>query len=139
MAAALGLAVTPWGVLEAGALTGKPAAERRWPESGNSPTTQRVVAALRTVAAEVAATPAQVAIAWLLHRSGPPTIVPIVGARRAEQIVANLGAVDVSLGATQLAELEEAGRPQLGFPRSFLESDDVRELIYGTTFAQIVP
>src|SRR5919202_1230245 len=32
MASALGLAVTPWGILSAGGLTGKPDEERRWPE-----------------------------------------------------------------------------------------------------------
>jgi aryl-alcohol dehydrogenase-like predicted oxidoreductase len=136
MAAALGLAVTPWGVLEAGALTGKPAAERRWPDSGNSPAAERVVAALRKVAGGVGASPAQVAIAWLLHRDEPP---PIVGARRAEQIVAGLDALELVLDPAQLEELEAAGLPQLGFPRSFLESEEVRELIYGTTFAQLVP
>ena len=136
MAAALGLAVTPWGVLEAGALTGKPAAERRWPEDGTSPTTERVVAALREVAAQVGATPAQVAIAWHLGRSAP-TIVPIVAARRAAQIVDNLGAAAVELGDEHRALLEAAGRPQLGFPRSFLESENVRGLIYGSTFAAI--
>jgi aryl-alcohol dehydrogenase-like predicted oxidoreductase len=138
MAAALGLAVTPWGVLDAGALTGKPAAEQRWPEDA-SPATQRVVAALRDVADEVGASPAQVAIAWLLHRPAPPTIVPIVAARRAEQIVANIGAVDVALDADHLATLDEAARPELGFPRSFLESESVRGLIYGRTYAQIAP
>jgi aryl-alcohol dehydrogenase-like predicted oxidoreductase len=136
MAASLGLAVTPWGVLEAGALTGKPAAERRWPEDGTSPTTERVVAELRRIGSEVGATPAQVAIAWLLNRD-TPAIVPIVAARRAEQIVENLGAVTVQLGEAQRAAIEEAGRPQLGFPRDFLESDNVRGLIYGATYGQI--
>jgi aryl-alcohol dehydrogenase-like predicted oxidoreductase len=136
MAASLGLAVTPWGVLEAGALTGKPAAERRWPEDGNSPTTGRVVAELRRIAVETGATPAQVAIAWLLRRD-EPTIVPIVAARRAEQIAENLDAVTVQLDEAGRAAIDEAGRPQLGFPRSFLESDGVRGLIYGTTHASI--
>jgi aryl-alcohol dehydrogenase-like predicted oxidoreductase len=137
MAAALGLAVTPWGVLEAGALSGKPAAERRWPEDGTSPTTERVVEVLRRVAAELECTPAQVAIAWLLHRPTHPTIVPIVAARRREQIVENLGACEVKLEAAQLAELDEAGKPSLGFPRDFLESDGVRSLIYGKTYDTI--
>ncbi len=136
MAAALGLAVTPWGVLEAGALTGKPAAERRWPEEGQSPMTERVVAELRRIATEIGATPAQVAIAWLLERE-EPTLVPIVAARRAAQIAENLAAVGVKLDAAQRDAIDEAGRPQLGFPRSFLESDGVRGLIYGTTFASI--
>src|SRR5262249_47377651 len=136
MAAALGLAVTPWGVLEAGALTGKPRKERRWPEDGDlSPRTELVVETLRPVADEHGATPAQVAIAWLLNRAEPPTIVPIVGARTAEQLAANLDAVDLVLEPDQRAELDDAGRPELGFPRSFLESEHVRRLIHGTTFA----
>src|SRR5262249_11972663 len=65
MAAALGLAVTPWGVLGAGVLTAKPRAELRWPEDGVSERTERVVEAVAAVAAERDATPAQVAIAWL--------------------------------------------------------------------------
>jgi aryl-alcohol dehydrogenase-like predicted oxidoreductase len=136
MAGSLGLAVTPWGVLGAGMLTGKPLAERRWPEDGTPPAAERVIDALRSVAQELDATPAQVAIAWHLHRS-EPTIVPIVAARRAEQIVDNLGAVTVQLEPQHLAALEAAAPPQLGFPRNFLESEGVRGLIYGTTFASI--
>jgi aryl-alcohol dehydrogenase-like predicted oxidoreductase len=137
MAAALGLAVTPWGVLEAGALTGKPAAERRWPDDEGGPATERVVAELRRIGQEVDATPAQVAIAWLLHRSVAPTIVPIVAARRAEQIVENLAAADVRLSEEQAAAIDRAGKPALGFPRSFLESEGVRSLIYGGTYESI--
>ena len=137
MAASLGLAVTPWGVLEAGTLTGKTAADRRWPDDPVSATSQRVIATLRAVAEAHDATPAQIAIAWLLQRPGPPTLVPIVAARRPEQIVENLAARDVRLAEKEFADLEEAGRPELGFPRSFLESQDVRELIYGTTYERI--
>jgi aryl-alcohol dehydrogenase-like predicted oxidoreductase len=137
MAAALGLAVTPWGVLEAGTLTGKAPAERRWPDDPVSETSRNVIAALRTVAEAHEATPAQIAIAWLLQRPGPPTLVPIIAARRPEQIAENMAAVDVRLTDAEFAALEEAGRPQLGFPRSFLESESVRELIYGSTFERI--
>ena len=123
MAEALGLAVTPWGVLEAGILTAKPDSERRWPDETVSETAARVVAALREIAAARDATPAQVAIAWLLRRPTPLTIVPIVAARRREQIVENLAARDVELDDDEIARLDAAGKPQLGFPRSFLESE----------------
>src|SRR5215218_9899578 len=66
MAAALGLAATTWDVLGAGVLTGKPAAERRWPEDPVSEATQAVVDVVGTVAEERGCTPAQVAIAWML-------------------------------------------------------------------------
>src|SRR5918999_5585538 len=65
MAAALGLAVTPWGVLSAGVLTGKPRDQLRWPGDADSERAQRVVAALRSAADTVGAKHAQIAIAWL--------------------------------------------------------------------------
>ena len=137
MAAALGLAVTPWGVLGAGVLSGKPRGELRWPEDADSERAQDMIAALRSVADEVDATPAQVAIAWLLHRPTPPTLVPIVSARQEQQIIENVAALDVRLDDEQINRLNEAAAPQLGFPRNFLESQSVRELIYGETFPKI--
>jgi aryl-alcohol dehydrogenase-like predicted oxidoreductase len=130
MAAELGLTVTPWGVLGAGVLTGRPAESLRWPEEGASERTTAVVAAIREVADEAGCTPAQAAIAWLLDRHGPE-LVPIVGVRSAEQLEENLDALDVDLSDEQRARLDAAGAPSLGFPRSFLESEGVRDLIYG--------
>ncbi len=137
MAASLGLAVVPWGVLGAGVLTGKPAEERRWPEDGVSERTERVVAALR-----------EVAEAHELHavsdrdRLGrpavsPPTIIPIIAATREEQIVENLAAAEITLEPAEIEAIDDAGQPQLGFPRDFLESTGVRELIYGDTYDRI--
>jgi aryl-alcohol dehydrogenase-like predicted oxidoreductase len=137
MAEALGLALTPWGVLGAGVLAGKPAAERRWPDDPVSETAKRVLTVLEEVASARGCSLAQAAIAWLLHRPGPLTIVPIVAARRQEQIVDNLGAVELELEPDELDRLDAAGKPQLGFPRGFLESSDVRELIYGSTYDRL--
>ena len=77
-----------------------------------------MVAALRSVADEVDATPAQVAIAWLLHRPAPPTLVPIVAARHEQQILENVAALDVRLDDEQVRKLDDAATPQLGFPRT---------------------
>ncbi len=137
MASSLGLALVPWGVLGAGILTGKPASERRWPEDRVSEKTEQLVELLQSIAAAHGATAAQVAIAWLLGAGGPPTIVPIVGARTEAQIVENLGALQLELTAEERGELDEAGAPELGFPRSFLESEDVRGLIYGETWERL--
>jgi aryl-alcohol dehydrogenase-like predicted oxidoreductase len=137
MAAALGLSVTAWGVLEAGVLTGKPAEERRWPEDEVSERTEQLVELIGEIAGDHGCTPAQVAIAWLLQRPAPPAVIPIVGARREEQIVENLGALDVKLDPEAVERLDEASRPRLGFPRDFLESSGVRGLIYGRTYERI--
>jgi diketogulonate reductase-like aldo/keto reductase len=66
-------------------------------------------------------------------------VVPIVGARSAAQLRDNLGCLDFRLSAEQLDRLTAASAFSPGFPRSFLESDHVRELIFGTTFDRIAP
>lgn len=60
------------------------------------------------IAAEVGATPAQVALAWLLHRS--PTVVPIPGTSSVAHLRENLGALDVALTPGQIARLDALGR-----------------------------
>jgi aryl-alcohol dehydrogenase-like predicted oxidoreductase len=132
MAAELGLTVTAWGVLEHGVLSGRPVESLRWPEE-LSERARAAVDAVATVAEECGCTPSQAAIAWLLDRSAPE-VVPIVGVRSAEQLEENLRALDVVLSPEQRQVLEQAAAPSLGFPRSFLESSGVRELIYGDTW-----
>ena len=138
MAASLGLAVVAWGVLEAGILTGKPSDERRWPEDEVGETGARVLEAIGEVARERVCTPAQVAIAWVLQRPRPPAVIPLVAARRETQIVENLAATALDLEPDELEAIDAAGAPRLGFPRSFLESSGVRELIYGETYDRIL-
>ena len=67
---------------------------------------QAVVDLLGRVAETKGATPAQVALAWLLAQQ--PWIVPIPGTRRLERLEENLGAADVQLSADDLAEIDAA-------------------------------
>lgn len=60
-------------------------------------------AVLDQVAREVGATPQQVSLAWLLHRS--PVVVPIPGTSSAEHLTANVEAGRIELTADQLARL----------------------------------
>ena len=132
MAAELGLTIAAWGVLEHGLLSGRKPDTLRWPETP-SDRALGIVAAVDAVASETGATASQVAIAWVLARRRPQ-VVPIVGVRAAAQLEDNLGARGVELSEDQIARLDAAGAPALGFPRSFLESDNVRGLIYGKTW-----
>jgi len=66
-----------------------------------------VLDAVRAVATEVDATPAQVALRWLMDQRRF-TCVPIVGARTVEQLEENLGAVDVRLDGEQFERIYEA-------------------------------
>lgn len=65
-----------------------------------------VVELLKCIAAKKRATPAQIALAWLLAQK--PWIVPIPGTKKIERLEENLGAVDVELTVSDLREIEEA-------------------------------
>jgi aryl-alcohol dehydrogenase-like predicted oxidoreductase len=71
----------------------------------------RIVTEVETVAAEVGATPAQVALAWLLAQGDD--IVPIPGTKRVSRLEENAAATDVVLSRDQLARLS-AIRPPAG-------------------------
>jgi aryl-alcohol dehydrogenase-like predicted oxidoreductase len=66
------------------------------------------LAAVRALAAELAATPNQVVLAWLLAQDDP-TIVPLIGPRTFEQYRAALPALELELSAEQLEKLDSAG------------------------------
>ncbi len=66
---------------------------------------QPIVAGLRRIAARHGATPAQVALAWVLTRGRD--VVPVPGTKRATWAAENAGAVDVRLGAEDLREIAE--------------------------------
>jgi aryl-alcohol dehydrogenase-like predicted oxidoreductase len=69
-----------------------------------------VVDRLAEVAAARSLAPAQVALAWLLHRPG--VTAPIVGASKVQHLDDAVAAVEVSLGADEMARLEQPYRPQ---------------------------
>ena len=64
--------------------------------------------ALSDVAAKLSATPMQVALAWLLHRS--PNILLIPGTSSVAHLHENLAAADLTLSAEVLAELDGIGK-----------------------------
>jgi aryl-alcohol dehydrogenase-like predicted oxidoreductase len=65
---------------------------------------QRLLAELRAIAAEVGATPAQVALAWLLQKK--PFIVPIIGTTSIAHLEEDLGAARVALSPETVGKLE---------------------------------
>jgi aryl-alcohol dehydrogenase-like predicted oxidoreductase len=144
MARALELTVTTFEPLAGGLLTGRFGSDREPPAGTRIGTSAYAARAadernlaiadeLNAVAAERGASPAQVAIAWLRAQQERAVIVPIVGARRAEQIENSLGAVDVELEPAELARLETVSRIDHGFPNEF----PGRTMAYGDTYAQV--
>ena len=108
----LGIALVPWSPLGSGFLTGTvsqlPAGDFR----ANNPkyagenlkANADRFAPLLSFAAEVKVTPAQLALAWLLHQG--PDIVPIPGTRKAERIDENAAAASVRLDRAALDRID---------------------------------
>jgi aryl-alcohol dehydrogenase-like predicted oxidoreductase len=71
----------------------------------NAERNEVLLAEIRRVAQSHAATPAQVALAWLLAQGDD--IFPIPGTRRVTRLEENCAAVDVQLDAAELASLGE--------------------------------
>ena len=69
---------------------------------------QAMVDLLRQVADRKNATPAQIALAWLLVQK--PWIVPIPGTTKPERLIENTGAVSVVLSPDELNDIEQAAR-----------------------------
>ena len=67
---------------------------------------RRIVERLEALAAEQGVTPAQLALAWVLHQGGD--IVPLPGTKRRSYLEENVAAVEIELGAEDLARIDEA-------------------------------
>ncbi|TJW74817.1 MAG: aldo/keto reductase, partial [Mesorhizobium sp.] len=113
----LGIGFVPFSPLGAGFLTGKIDENTRFdptdfrssvprfsPESRKA--NMALVDIVKAVAERKGATPAQVALAWLLAQK--PWIVPIPGTTKLHRLEENLGAVDVTLSTDDLGEIATA-------------------------------
>jgi aryl-alcohol dehydrogenase-like predicted oxidoreductase len=67
-----------------------------------------LVGLLKQIAERLKATPAQVALAWLLAQK--PWIVPIPGTTKLHRLKENLGGADITLGAEDLSELDRLAK-----------------------------
>jgi aryl-alcohol dehydrogenase-like predicted oxidoreductase len=109
----LGVGIVPYSPLGRGELTGalEITAENDFRRSaprfqpGNRERNLGLVERLRQMANEIGCTPAQLALAWLLHQGDD--VVPIPGTRRTKYLDENAAAVDIALTDEQLRELEE--------------------------------
>jgi aryl-alcohol dehydrogenase-like predicted oxidoreductase len=115
----LGISVTAYGVLSRGLISGHWSKDRAGTQDframsprfqgSNLDTNLALVNSLRKIAGDLDASPAQVAIAWVAAQGND--IVPLVGARRRDRLSEALGALDVKLTDTHLAELAKAFPP----------------------------
>jgi aryl-alcohol dehydrogenase-like predicted oxidoreductase len=113
----LGIGFVPFSPLGKGFLTGKITSETKFDSTDfrstvprfneeNRKANQALVDLLSRFAEQKSATPAQVALAWLLAKK--PWIVPIPGTTKLERLEENLGALNVKLTADDLSAIETA-------------------------------
>jgi aryl-alcohol dehydrogenase-like predicted oxidoreductase len=113
----LGIGFVPFSPLGKGFLTGKINEETKFDKTDfrnivprftpeNRKANQAVVDLVRQLAERKKATPAQIALAWLLAQK--PWIVPIPGTTKLERLEENVGAVGVELTSHDLREIDSA-------------------------------
>jgi aryl-alcohol dehydrogenase-like predicted oxidoreductase len=113
----LGIGLVPYSPLGRGYLTGKVDESTTFDSSDLRSRNPRfapeaikanraVIELLEKIGTEKSATPAQIALAWLLAQK--PWIVPIPGSRKLERLDENLGAAAIDLTADNLSEIEKA-------------------------------
>jgi len=115
----LGIALVAWSPLGSGFLTGTvdtlPAGDfrannPRWSDANLAANRDRF-APLVGLAREIGVTPAQLALAWLLHRGDD--VFPIPGTRRPERVVENAEAARLALAPDVLRRIDELAPPGL--------------------------
>lgn len=126
MARELGLGITPWAPLRSGVLSGKYTRANEGTlkaDRGERVTahlnekTYAIIDSLIEIAQSLHTNPAAVALAWVQSRPGVAST--IIGARRLDQLDANLDALEVTLTASHIATLNELSEPVLNFPAAF--------------------
>ncbi|MBX3102009.1 MAG: aldo/keto reductase [Bacteroidetes bacterium] len=137
MAESLGLSVLAWSPLGSGVLTGKYNQEAVAADAGRlKPDSRRLAARnlelaaeVRRLAADLGCSSAQLALRWVMQRG--PHVIPILGARKPEQLADNLAVTQLTLSPQVLERLQEASAVDMGFPLDFLRSDNIRDIIFG--------
>lgn len=122
----LGIALVAWSPLGAGFLTGTvstldPADFRQYNPRFAGPnlaTNAERFAAFMQMARALAVTPAQLALAWLLHQG--VDVFPIPGTRKQERIDENASATTIRLDAQQLHQINTLARPGLAEGRTLV-------------------
>ncbi len=118
----LGIGLVAFSPLGRGFLTGTAKRAEEYPDNDyrhgdprfqgqNFDANMRAAAKVHEIAAQGHATPAQIALAWLLHKGSD--IVPIPGTKRRSYLEDNVGAARVSLTAEEMSRLDAALRPEV--------------------------
>jgi aryl-alcohol dehydrogenase-like predicted oxidoreductase len=117
----LGIGLVPFAPLGRGFLSGTAKRAEEYPDDDfrkgdprfageNFDANMRAAASVRELAAKKGTTPAQVALAWLLHKEDG--LVPIPGTKRRRYLEENVGAAAIDFSPAEMAALEAALAPE---------------------------
>lgn len=139
MAKALDLAILAWSPLGMGVLTGKyskgPPSDSRFqinPTMGErflKGQNRKIADTVLELSKEIGLPAGQIAINWVRQQCG--VVIPIVGAKNAEQLRENLGCLEFELTDEHMHRLNEISKIDGGFPHEFLDSPGIKKIIYG--------
>jgi aryl-alcohol dehydrogenase-like predicted oxidoreductase len=118
---ALGIGLVPYSPLGRGFLAGNARRAEEYPENdfrrddpryqgANFDANMQAAQVVRDMAAALQATPAQIALAWLLHKG--PDVVPIPGTKRRTYLEENLAAATIVLSPAQMQSLDASLSPE---------------------------
>ncbi|MBB3696071.1 aldo/keto reductase [Flammeovirga yaeyamensis] len=130
-----GMSVLAWAPLGAGILSGKynkgMIDQGRLSEQSVKFTEHNIKIAQKVeeIANGIGATTAQVALKWLMQKN--KKVIPIIGARKVEQVNQNLGVLDIQLTDSMMEELNEISKIDLGFPNAFLQTENALKYSFG--------
>lgn len=139
MAEQFGMTVAAWSPLAGGLLSGKFTRPGGAPEgtrlsaSSISEHDHAVARVVDAVADDLGVTASQVAIAWT--RAHSRAVHPIFGARRLDQLLDNLAALDLALPPDAVDRLEAATGFDVGFPTDFI--GETSPWVFGETHARL--
>jgi aryl-alcohol dehydrogenase-like predicted oxidoreductase len=117
----LGIGLVPFSPLGRGFLAGSAKRAEEYPEGDfrrgdprfqgeNFDANVRAASIVREIGAKRNATPAQIALAWLMHKGDD--IVPIPGTKRRKYLEENVAAASITLSAEEMQRLDDALRPE---------------------------
>lgn len=130
------LSIMAWSPLAGGLLSGKYSSKAIKEKDGsrleNNPRLTAhnlsIADVVIEIAREINISASNVALAWIRNNK---RIIPILGARKSEQLKDNLNCINVKLNKEHLNKLEHASKIKLGFPHDFINSDGVKNIVYG--------
>jgi len=135
------MAVTPWGPLAGGALTGKYLNNDPGRLLSDNPRlNERNTKIVKTVvdcANRMGITPAQLALKWVMQQD--KSYIPIIGATKAGQLEDSMNATElVDIPSDIMNKLNSVSSIDLGFPHTFLNTERIKDIIFGGTQDKLI-